>query len=1137
MKTNIKAWLLAPSCLILAGGLFAQGAAPAPAAQDASSSLKDEDLIVLSPFVVTGSDDKGYQAKSTLAGTRLRTELRDVGSSISVVNEAFLQDTGSANIEDVLLFTPNTEVGGLGGNFSATQSFGNPTPEQQRDSQGGGFTRIRGLAAADLTRDYFITNIPFDTFNTERVEVQRGANSALFGLGSPGGIVNSATIKADFLSNRGRVRAETDSYGTQRYSMRYNYMLNKYVAIRVAALHEDTEYEQKQAFGKDRRYFAAATAKLPFNLTARASFETADRSSARPDYVPPNDGITPWVNMGKPVFNSPAEAGAFFRGTGAYAPGRPNSQFLTTAVGGVSGGLISFYGDPSNPNPTFGGVGFVRGGRGIPSSFGSPGLGEWMLLQPFTETQIIRRSGYRSDGTAVAAGTAGFYADGFVGTQITDRSVYDYRKNLFSGGSSQQFADWKIYTASLEGTWLNDRLGLEVSYFKQQMNSSGYNSLQGSEQRTIYIDPNRYLINTVDGTGTGTLVANPSFGRPVMGGLSTGNMLSDDREAVRATGFASVRADDFLEKSWITKLLGKLTVTGLVESSEANSTEAYARDVYDARTVSNALSGGVIAGSNINVADLRAGMQYALPVGTNKNFLTINSINDLAGANIGGVSFGPQRDRPPSSGNYVGWDSVSKSFKTFNARAYTLRDDNNYPASFSSSKKVTEIDSTVFVAQHHLWDNFIVLTGTWRADKQASGGIGAPQNASQPGAENIHDPVYVAGPARPLKVDADAETKSWSIMVHTPDFLQKYLPAGWDFSVYKSKADNFRPSGGRVNIFNQQIASLTGATAEKGFIVSALDGKLQGRFNWYETGVLNNSFDKGGVSNSESILLGLVQQLDNPANVAKGFTATDVQKYLPPQGVLDLNGFKPDYARAEATTNRDSNDNGTQDFVSKGFEFEIGYNPIPNWTMLVGISKQQTVTSNTYPAMRRYVNDFVLPNWVNSSFAKNYIINEISGQTLSEVAQASIVNPVMQAIMEDGNPAKEERQWRANFNTSYRFGRDNSIIPKWLGSLTVGGGVRWEDKIGIGFGVAPNALGNMAFDRSQPFYGPAQTFVDLFARMEYPLANKRKFSLQLNVKDLTDHDELVPFLANPDGSKFYRILEGRLFVVSATLDF
>jgi len=1136
MKTNIRPWLVAPSIMILAGGLFAQSAPSTPAPSTAPSTLKTDEVIVLSPFVVTGDNDVGYQATSTLAGTRLRTDLRDVGSSISIVNEELLRDTGSANLEDVLIFTPNTEVGGLGGNFTASQSSGNPIPEQQRDSHQGGITRIRGLAAADLTRDYFITSIPFDTFNTDRVEVQRGANSALFGLGSPGGIVNSTTIKADFLSNRGRVRAETDSYGTQRYSMRYNYILNKYVAIRIAALDEDTQYEQKQAFSKDERYFAALTAKLPFNVTARGSYETVKKSASRPDYMPPNDGITPWINLGKPVFNSPAEAGAFFRATGntgTLIPGVANSTLFTIA-GGSGAGMTSFYGDPANPNPTFNGTPFVRGNRGIPSA---GGLGEWMQLQPFTETQIIRRSGYRSNGTAVPAGTAGFYSNGFIGTQITDRSIYDYRENLFSGGSSQEFSDWVVYTASLEGTWWDSRVGAEVSYYDQAMNTSGFNSLQGSEARTIYIDPNRYLNNTTDGTGTGPLVANPSFGRPVMGGLSGGNLGSDDRESKRATGFVELRADDFIKKGWISKLLGKLTVTGLVEESVSSGEQHYSRDQLDMRSLATAFSGGVINGVGINQADARAGMLYALPVGGNVNFLTATSLSDLAGANIGGVPFGLHRD-PPPGGTFVGWDSVSKTFKTVTSPVFTLRDNDGFPASFSSSKSITEIDSQVFVAQHYLWDKAFVLTGTWRKDKQSSGSVGAPQNyVGVPGVENVFDPVYVAGVPRPLKVDAEEETKSWSIVVHTPDFLKKYVPSGWDFSVYKSKADNFRPSGSRVNIFNEQIAPLTGATEEMGFMVSALDGKIQGRFNWYKTGVLNNSFDKGGISNSEGILLGLVRELDNPVNVAKGFTVANVQAVMPPQGVIDINGFVPDYANAQGTTNRNSNDNDTQDFTSEGLEFEIAYNPTPSWTMLLSISKQQTVTSNTYPTMLKYVNEFVLPTWVNSTFAKTYVINDISGQTLAQVAQTTIVDPVMQSITEDGNPAKEERQWRWNFNTSYNFGKHSNIIPKYLGNVTVGGSVRWEDKMGIGFGVAKNALGNMSFDRSQPFFAPSQTFADVFIRTEYALANKRSVSVQLNVKDLTNHDELIPFYANPDGSLFYRMLEGRLFVLSATLEF
>jgi outer membrane receptor for monomeric catechols len=156
MNKHIRLLLLPPCMLVTASGLFAQAAS--------SSEINDEKVITLSPFEVSGDSDVGYQATSTLAGTRLRTDLRDIGSSISIVNEEFLRDTGSKNLEDVLIFTPNTEIGGLGGNHSGSTGA-NPIPEGQRDDPSGGLTRVRGLASADLTRDYFITNIPFDTFN------------------------------------------------------------------------------------------------------------------------------------------------------------------------------------------------------------------------------------------------------------------------------------------------------------------------------------------------------------------------------------------------------------------------------------------------------------------------------------------------------------------------------------------------------------------------------------------------------------------------------------------------------------------------------------------------------------------------------------------------------------------------------------------------------------------------------------------------------------------------------------------------------------------------------------------------------------------------------------------------------------
>jgi len=1129
MKTHIKPWLILPLAFAVPVGLFGQAAA--------SDEADDENIVVLSPFEVTSDSDVGYQATSTLAGTRLRTELRDIGSSISIVNEEFLRDTGSNNLEDVLIFTPNTEIGGLGGNHSGSQGS-SPIPEQQRDNPSGGLTRVRGLASADLTRDYFITNVPFDTFNTDRVEVQRGANSALYGLGSPGGIVNASTIRADFLGNRGRVRFETDQYGTERYSMRYNQMIGDRVSIKIAALSEDKGYEQKQAFMEDNRLFASVTARLPFGLTARASAEVAERASSNPDYVPPNDAITPWINLGKPTVGTPADGARLFRTSGTFFPGRANSQVMTLAAPGSSVGMVRFYQDPSNPEPTFGGHAYLVGTAtdvGTRPSFPlDNAANQWMQLMPFTETQIIRRTGgFRSDGTRVPEGTSGFWSNGFVTEQITDRSIFDYRENLFSGGTAQQKADWEVYTASIEGNYLDNRVGFEFSYNEQTFESAGNNSLQGVLQRSIYIDPNQYIFNTVDGTGDGGLIANPNYGRPVMGGSSGGNRIYNDRDSTRLQGYAELRFDDFMdEDSWLTKALGKFTLTGLLDSSTH-----YNQTLYSARADPVAVSDLTANLPGFHVVTQRTGQVFALPVTNDTNFLNINSISDLAGARIQGVSHGRARSNfseTPIAANFTGWSPEGGKFVNFDTVVNTLFQPNSWPAASHANKDITEVDSEVFIGQHSIWDDTVILTGTWRSDKAANNGIGT--YLARRDIRATLDPDYLAGPQEPLTETANDETTSYSIMVHTPPFLRDRLP--FELSVYKSEADNFTPTGGNVTVFNETVGATSGVTEEMGFIIEGLDGKLAARFNWFDSAVVNRRFENGAVSGSAGFLQNLAHQFNNPANVAQGFTIAQVQAVLPPQGVIDVSGFKVDWNNPDAaTTDRNSSDTGTQDFSASGMEVEIAYNPIPEWTLLFTAGQQETIASNTFPEVQRYVNDFVIPNWVNSTFAKTYFIDDAGGTTLAQAATSTFVENARNAALQDGNPAKEQAEWRFAFNTSYNFGSNSELIPKWFGDLTVGGGLRWQDETGIGFQVDTNEFGNLAENVNKPFFAPSVTHVDLFARMSYKLKGDRSFDFQINIKDVTNHDGLIPFVANPDGSLLYRIQEGRLISASATLNF
>ena len=102
MKNNLLRLALAG---LLTTGLYVQ-------AQD------DEEVIELSPFSVDAAEDIGYRATTTLAGSRVRSNIGDLGASIAVVTEEFMEDTGATDGESLLQFIGNVEVGGVLGNFS-----------------------------------------------------------------------------------------------------------------------------------------------------------------------------------------------------------------------------------------------------------------------------------------------------------------------------------------------------------------------------------------------------------------------------------------------------------------------------------------------------------------------------------------------------------------------------------------------------------------------------------------------------------------------------------------------------------------------------------------------------------------------------------------------------------------------------------------------------------------------------------------------------------------------------------------------------------------------------------------------------------------------------------------------------------
>ncbi|MCB1124031.1 MAG: TonB-dependent receptor plug domain-containing protein, partial [Verrucomicrobiae bacterium] len=263
----------------------------------------EEEVFELSAFEVAASEDEGYMATTTLAGSRVRSNLRDLGASIAVVTEEFMQDTGATDGQSLLQFVGNVEVGGVLGNFSDVNLDNASTNDTRLNPQNS--QRVRGLVSATLTRDYFQTNIPFDGYNTSRVTVNRGPNSILFGLGSPGGVINNSTNRAQIGTEFGEVSVRFDTNNGHRETLDINKtLIENRLAVRVSVLNENIKYRQEPAFEDDQRFYIAWDAVLLENegsdilgkTVFRGSFEHGDIYSNPPDVVPPTDRFSSWWN-------------------------------------------------------------------------------------------------------------------------------------------------------------------------------------------------------------------------------------------------------------------------------------------------------------------------------------------------------------------------------------------------------------------------------------------------------------------------------------------------------------------------------------------------------------------------------------------------------------------------------------------------------------------------------------------------------------------------------------------------------------------------------------------------------------------------------------------------------------------------
>ncbi|HTO04095.1 MAG TPA: TonB-dependent receptor plug domain-containing protein, partial [Opitutus sp.] len=261
MKTKIPCKFAVALALLpgLTASLPAQTAAPATISPGDSS----EQPVVLETFTVNTDRDQGYIAVDSLAGGRQNTPLRVTPSAVSSLTKEFINDLAVTDLQDALQWslnvTPtNFRSGNVGGTGGDTHNFWSVSVRGDAHVQGGN----------PPTKNYFPTFMIIDTYNVERIEINSGPNSILFGIGDIGGSLTTYTKVARFDKTFQDLTLRATSFGGYRVAGDVNQTVGN-LAVRVNAVWADEKGWRDGEFDKRKGVTLAASYKFGDNTQLR----------------------------------------------------------------------------------------------------------------------------------------------------------------------------------------------------------------------------------------------------------------------------------------------------------------------------------------------------------------------------------------------------------------------------------------------------------------------------------------------------------------------------------------------------------------------------------------------------------------------------------------------------------------------------------------------------------------------------------------------------------------------------------------------------------------------------------------------------------------------------------------------------
>lgn len=1058
---------------------------------------KKDEVLELSPFEVV-ANTRGYQAINTMSGTRLNSQLEDLGASISVITKQQMEDLALLDINDVFLYMGNTEGTGQYTQIDEVSGRGETSDATAGDPANA--NRIRGIGRANVSSGNFETSnrVPLDPLDSDGVEISRGPNASIFGLGNPSGTVNIIGATANLQRDRSTVSFRADSFDGWRSSLDLNrVLLRDRLAIRISGAKEHTGFDLKPS-GVDTDRFNGMLAFMPFKKTMiRASYQYYQAEGTRPNSIPPQDGLSDWRAAGSQTWD-PLTSSLKLNGvvTRTSSPGYSYAPTSNYGVQYVDRDGITYWGQ-------------IFGAAGGTSPFGA--------LQASRKV-IVTTSEFQDTQPLIGRRTP----------VITDRSVYDWKSlNLYS---QNKFSD-KTETSrvTLDQIFLDTprhTLAAQLGWFRED--SERYQRFlmaDGATQGTtgmLSVDINERLLNGAP---------NPFFLRPFI--FQAEPRIRDQPLRNDTYRLQTAYKLDFSQDSGWRKWLGAHNFVGYGEYKEQDQKNYFYRE-------------DIISINPWTFANATANRNGNQPV---REFLRFY-VGDNVGQNI---EYAPG---PVNYGNYI-YNYGDAITGVFQNDPITL---GLAPLNYNGTNVVQKTKGALW--QSHLLKGRIVTTVGKREDEHYTKRYNLGNSAAALTNRGFDFNLDFLNQFQSIPTQLREGSAVQKGVVVKPfrgwDFFERPASGGTGLTrffaqtlrglnVHYNESDSFLPAAPAQNVFLEALPDPRGEGKDYGFSLNLFDGKLYIKVNKYSTMTLDA---RNGPSAS---IAGAAIALDF-TGIAGGVEYSLSQKSeewirAANPGISDADLIAQQTALIGITPKDRLEFTGlttteTDDILSRGKEIELHYNPVNYWTLTANFTENETINTRLGPNVSAYVAQR-LPFWstiidptptatgTKLWFDQRYTVNE----TQRAQYDRAVAGALQTAQALEGLPRPQIRRYRANLATTFRLsGISNNKI---LRGITLTGAARYESKASIGFLGDPDAGGiYRTFDVSRSVYDKGHIYADAGVSYRTKLwRNKVGANFQLNVRSINENGRLQPINALVTGEIYqYRIVSPRQFILTATFD-